>query len=669
MSERVNLAEFLTGFLAEAEEHLGSSRRHLLTLEVHAAKGEAQPKRVRELFRSLHTLKGLAAMIGIDPIVALAHEMETVLRGADGLGGRLELTAVERLIEGLGAIEQRVRALEAGRAVEPAPEALLHALASLEPAGGGRGHAAVKVALAEEIFEKLTESEKEQLALGVASGRTAIQLDFSPSTERAQAGITITSVRARLAEVAETVRVFPRAVPPSPEAPTGLSFVLIALTDHPVEEVATQVGVEGVRALAAQVPEPPLPLSSEPEAELAELAPTGRNTVRVEVSRLDDALEKLSALVVTRFRLARAAAELSAKGADTRELSATLVEASRQLRDLRAAIMRARMVRVSELLERLPLLVRGLSRATGKPVRLEMNAGRAELDKAVGERLFPAIVHLVRNAVDHGLEPGAERDRAGKPLEGRVEVSCTEHNNNQLELRISDDGRGVDAAAVARRAQVAEVADDAALLDLLARPGFSTREVADHTSGRGVGMDVVSRIVRRLGGALELFNRPGEGATFVVRVPLSITIVDAFTFVAGGQPFAIPVGAVEEIVEVHAERLVEGPCPRSEGARGRLFERRGEAVPLFSLVELLRLNGASDGHKALLVRLQGEPFAFAVDKVVGQQEVVVRPLEDPLVRVPGVTGTTDLGDGKPTLVVDLLALGARLSKAPKEVPQ
>ncbi len=175
----------------------------------------------------------------------------------------------------------------------------------------------------------------------------------------------------------------------------------------------------------------------------------------MEVTRLDDALERLSALVVTQFRLVRAAAELRAAGADVRALAQVIGENARQLRDLRAAIMRARMVSVAELAGAGAALVRGLSRATGKAARLEVATGHAELDKAVAERIFPAIVHLVRNAVDHALETPEERRAAGKPEVGLVSVACFERSNNQLELTVSDDGRGVDAAAVAARAGVA----------------------------------------------------------------------------------------------------------------------------------------------------------------------------------------------------------------------
>ena len=387
--------------------------------------------------------------------------------------------------------------------------------------------------------------------------------------------------------------------------------------------------------------------------------PARRGVVRVDVARLDEAMDRLSSLVVSRFRLTHAAASLAERGVDVRELNGLLLEHARQLRDLRGAILHVRMVPISEVLDRVPIIVRSLRRSTGKPVRLEIDGGAAELDKAVAERLFPAIVHLVRNAVDHALETPDERRRRGKPEEGRVRVTCTQHSNARLVLSVQDDGRGIDRALVARRAGVDVPANDAALLDLLCRPGLSTRDEVSTTSGRGMGMDIIRRVaVDQLGGELLLESRWGEGTTFTMIVPLTISIIDAFTFECAGQRFAVPVAIVEEIVEIDAKDLTSVSSAGGGSALG-VFFRRGESVPLIPLERVFRLGKerTEGSRKAIVVRRAGEPMAFAVDRLIAQQEVVVRPLEDPLVQVPGISGATDLGDGQPTLVVDLVALG------------
>jgi two-component system chemotaxis sensor kinase CheA len=671
---------FIAGFIAEAEEHLSAANTHLLAIEQPAARGEATPRQVRELFRAFHTVKGLAAMVGIDAIVDISHAMEAVLREADRASGKLPAGAVELLLQGVGAIEQRVRALAKNKPVRKAPPELVAALNGLRQ-GGSEGQAgpSARATVPPELWAKLGPAEREQVVQGLRAGRRGVLIQFTPTPERAAAGVNVTSVRERVAAIAELVKVIPRSVPTSAEAPGGLAFALIVLAVAPDAELAAAADV-GTDALTAFTLEEAAPEASATglDEQLTDEELQRRGFVRVEVSRLDDALERLSALVVTQFRLTRAAADLRQTGADTRALGHVITENARQLRDLRAAIMRARMVSVAELLERVPLIVRGLSRATGKAARLEIVAGHAELDKAVAERVFPAIVHLVRNAVDHALETPAERRAAGKPETGVVTVACVERADNQLELTVTDDGRGIDAQSVARKAGVAVPATAEALLELLARPGLSTKAEVTTTSGRGVGMDVVKRIaVDDLHGDLTLTTSPGQGTTFSLRIPLSITIVDAFSFVCGGETFVVPVSTVEEIQEVDLTHTVRGPdrrkAPRGEPDRRRsksgaqMMQRRGEAVPVLRLDELFGLPAPDEGRrKAIIVRRNGEPYAFAVDRMLGQQEVVVRPIEDALVRVHGVAGTTDLGDGRPTLVLDLIALGGGLAGAAGE---
>jgi two-component system chemotaxis sensor kinase CheA len=487
--------------------------------------------------------------------------------------------------------------------------------------------------------------------------------------------------------VAEIVKVVPLSRPTGGGGGSGLVFALLVLSAGADAQVAEILGVapEALQVVAEPAAPPPAAVAAAQDEGLplygvldtpdedAELAPQRQGIVRVETARLDEAMERLAALVVSRSRLARAAASLTQAGANTRELLQLLQENARQLRDLRAAIVRVRMVKVGEVLERLPLIVRGLRRSTGKQVGLQLELGAAELDKAVGDRLFPAIVHLVRNAVDHALESPEERQAAGKPEEGLLRIVCRERSNAQLEVQVTDDGRGVDARAVASRAGVPTPESDEALLELLCRPGLSTRSEVTTTSGRGMGMDIVKRIaVDQLGGELHLRTQPGQGTTFTLRVPLTISIVDAFVFESGEQRYAVAVSTVEELVEVEPERIIRGPGGRTAGGRAvGLIQRRGAAVPLLHLDALLgqaapAADGAPGGTKALVVRQRGEPVAFAVDRLLGQQEIVIRPLEDALVRVRGVTGATDLGDGRPTLVLDLVALDAGQSQQGRE---
>jgi len=675
----VDVAEFRSAYLAEVDDHLEAAGAHLLALERAAAQGQADPRAVREVFRALHTIKGLSAMMGVEPIVALSHRMEGALRSLQQSGAPAPAT-VDTFFQGIRAIEQRVRALAEGATVPEPPTPLLEALDALlgvEPSPRAQAEAPA-LTLPAELEAKLGDAERQQITAGIKAGRRAVRADFSPSPARAEQGLTITSVRERLGALAEIVKVIPLSRPPSDETPGGLTFALVLLTAATDEVLADAAGLpagdvtplSAPRAAVAVVPPPdpsgPGDLTFERGPDLDELP--RRGVIRVELERIDEAMDRLSALVVTRYRLERCAADMGEAGAPVRELTRLLGEQARELRDLRAALLRVRMVPISEILERLPLILRGIRRSTGKQVRLEVEGAGAELDKAVAERLFPAIIHLVRNAVDHGIEAPEERERAGKPREGTLRITCSAASTAALDVLIADDGRGVDRAEVARRAGVAaEPQSDADLLDLLCAPGFSTRTEATTTSGRGMGLNIAKRVVTAdLGGELTLRSQPGAGTTFALRVPLSVAIVDAFAFQCADQRFVAPVAMIDEIVEVDPASVWQGP------GRTPFFERRGTAVPLVSLEAALwgesgrasaasSVDRATTNHKkALIVRRGGEPTAFTVDRLLGQREAVIRPLADPLVKVTGVSGATDLGDGRPTLVLDLMALAAAL---------
>lgn len=673
MTVATDLKEFLAAYLVEAEEHVTVANARLLALEAAQRAGANDPKALRDLFRSLHTIKGLSSMVGVDAVVTIAHRMEAFVRELDRSGAAPPPRATDVLLRGVQAISQRIGALGQGESAQPPSRKLLAELDALAGQDAGMSlRSAATLDLEPALLEKLAPFEIEQLARGIAAGRRGVLGHFQPSPERAAQGFSINSVRERLSSLAELVRVLPRSVPVSPEAPGGLAFALLLLTNAPDTVVAEMMGVEvdSLSTIHDRAGPEPLPgngLDEVPggdEARHDALTPGARKgIVRVDVNRLDEAMEGLSTLIVTRFRLARAVAALAAQGVNTRELSDVVAENARQLRDLRAAIVRVRMVPVADLLDRIPLLVRGLQRTTNRRVRLELEGGSAELDKSVSERLFPVLVHLVRNAVDHAIETPDERLRRGKPQEGALKIVCSARANSRLEVSVSDDGRGIDRHAVARRAGRPVPETEPELLELLCVPGLSTREVATTTSGRGMGMEIVKRVVvEELGGELELDTRVGSGTTFTLRVPLTISIVDAFSFECSGQRFVVPVATVEEIVELDRTGVVQVPANDAGGPEVEVILRRGQAVPVIELSRLFGMaQSSAESRKAIVVRRAGAPLAFAVDRMLGQQEVVIRPMSDALVRAPGVSGATDLGDGKPTLVLDLVALGTTLS--------
>lgn len=673
MAETSDLQEFVAAYVVEAEEHLETASTQLLAVENALRAGSANLKGVREAFRAIHTVKGLSAMVGVEPVVTIAHRMESILRGHDRRAAKLPLDSIDVLLSGLRSMRELVNTFGEGKLVPlPHPE-LLRALDALDAGHGVEASELPSLELDEQLSKKLGPLELEQLRAGLSDGQRVVRIDFTPSVEKSALGITINQVRERTQRLGEIVKVFPVANPAPGASAGGLAFVIVLLTTAANSAVAEAASVDesSLRVLAQPTASPPPVLVDDGlDADDAPAVPAldearsrQRGVVRVDVSRLDETVEGLSALIVTRFKLARAVKALREKGIDTRALEEIVTDNARQLRTLRSAILRVRMVPVAELLERTPLIVRNLRRTMNRLVRLELEPGGAELDKAVAERLFPALVHLLRNAVDHAIETPDERIRRGKPEEGLICIECSSTSNRWLEMRISDDGRGIDPQAVARRANAAVPSNAAGLLALICRSGLSTRDIATTVSGRGMGMEIVQRIVtEQLGGELTLSSEVGRGTTFTLRVPLSISVIDAFSFLCAGQRFVTPVGTVEEIVEVDRRAVIDAPSPGGT-APLRLVRHRGRVVPLLSLARLFALDADSSENTALIVRRGDEAVAFAVDRMLGQQEVVVRPLNDVLVRVPGVSGATDLGDGQPTLVLDLFSLSTRAGLA------
>ncbi|MEO8553072.1 MAG: chemotaxis protein CheW [Kofleriaceae bacterium] len=660
MSERVDLQEFIGGFVVEAEELLTTANACLLELDAAIGQGLSKPKAVRELFRALHTIKGLAGMVGVEPIMELAHALETLLRTADRGGGKLQRGAVEVSLQGVRAIAERVRAVAEGRPPAAAPVRLIEQINATDSASET---VSAPLAIAHEWDARLSASERQQVHQEMASGVPAWTLAFTPSETKAAHGISIATVRSALSELGDIVKVTPRTRIGADGKQAGITFEILLLATAPPEQLATILAedvstITQIAPATAHAPAPEPELQPEP-AEEHEGTGLGRSTVRVELGRLDILEDQLAALIVSRFRLERELAAQAARGIDVRKLREVTDLQARQLRDLRRAILSVRMVRVAEVLEPLALLVRSVARTSHKEVRLELDVRDAELDKAVADRLLPAMIHLVRNAVDHAIEPPEVREQVGKPRVGTIRISCGEIAGKQLSLVVRDDGRGIDRDAVARRAH-RQVPDDQVLLDVLTTPGFSTRDAVTQTSGRGVGMDIVQRVaVQELGGELALSTEVGVGTTFTLTVPLTIAIVEVFTFECAHQPFVVPVSSIEEIFELGEDRII--PPSKDAGHAVTLVHRRGHALPLISLGARLAIGDGTDARKAMVIRHNGELIAFAVDRMLGRQEVVVRPVDDPLVRARGVAGATDLGDGRPTLVLDLSELGGRAS--------
>jgi two-component system chemotaxis sensor kinase CheA len=323
------------------------------------------------------------------------------------------------------------------------------------------------------------------------------------------------------------------------------------------------------------------------------------------------------------------------------------------LSSLQRMILELRMVPVSTALDRVARLVRDASRAAGKEIDFEVEGGDIELDQAVLDAMVDPLVHLLRNAVDHGIEPPDRRESAGKSRRGRIRIEVSRERNS-VRMLVIDDGRGVDTEAVERRGrEVGLLEPEAAvgsadeILRLLFQPGFSTAQAVTELSGRGVGLDVVAGRIRGLGGAIELSTASGEGTTFTLRVPITLALAHALRIGVGEEEYALPITHVKEVVPLDGAN-------RDAAQRGTLMVR-DVAV---SLVDLGRVLGSGSGSPsaAVVAELGERRVAVAVDRVIGHEQIVVKPFDAPVGTLPVFSGATILPDGRPALLIDPLSV-------------
>ena len=635
--------QFIEDYFAEADEHLAVTRRALLALEGGGERPE--PAQLRELFRSLHTLKGLSGMVGDVTAERVAHALEDSLRSAEQRTLGLDEPFVDALF---AAVELLERCIAARRTGSSPPDAglVLARLAELGPPGVATGTAT-----------QAGHGEHDAMTgVRTADAREMIYLvEFTPSAALAERGVGVDAVRGRLQSVGRLLDARPRIVG------GGVTFDFrIAAPVHQAFDPAWEA--DGMRWSILEAAETTTE-AARGEEEVPRPAASGAmpasstSVVRVDLARLDGVMRLVGDLVVSRSRLEEVIRAASTDGgaASLDALEETNAAMERQLRQLRESVMRIRLVPFGEVFERLRFAARDAIRESGKRVEIAFHGQSTEIDKVVVDRMLEPLLHLVRNAVSHGIEAPADRLAAGKSAEGRLTLRASA-SGDRIRVEVQDDGAGIDVEVVARKARARgllapddELTSDR-LLDVLSTPGFSTRDAADRTSGRGIGMDVVRSAIRSLAGDVSVETRPGHGTCFRIELPLTLMILDALLVEIGGRQMAVPQPALREILQIDTASIVSFE-------NNDIVAWRDSTLPLLGLAQLFGFE--SDQRSTLYVLVVGSesaPVGLLVDRLLGLREIVVLPVADPLVAVPGIGGATELGDGRVTLILDAAAL-------------
>lgn len=623
-------ARYAALFAAESRVLLDAATRALGTW-AGAPAGDASDA-LDGVFRAVHSLKGMAAAMALGGAESLAHELETILaRVRDGALPRSGACA-DALVDGVDALDRAIEQAERGIDADTRNDvARLHAALGVATSG------AEAVAVV-----------RPRASLTATPGTFVVRITFARNA--ALAGVRATMALRNLAALGAIDASVPAESDVLSSDFDGILAVRVRTeaTVDTLERAARNAGdVAAVEVERPAIVEPTLPNA------------TPARHVRIERERLDALLDVAGELALARGRLV-ATVGATADPA----VAAALADLTRLVGSLHEEVRAARMAPAAEVFERLPRVVRDVGRAVGKRAELVIEGSDVALDRAVLEELSEPLVHLLRNAVDHGLESSAERAAAGKAAVGRITLRA-ERDRDGVLVSVIDDGRGIDrgrvidrAGETVRDAHSAEVDDDA-LLALLARPGLSTAAEVTNVSGRGVGVDAVRECLRAIGGSLELWTERGVGTRFTMRVPLTLALGRALVTRVDGEAYAVPVSGVRETAEVHPSDV------RTYGAR-EVVTVRGEEMPLVRLGAALGVASAPraashDGAdaaplEAAVIEVGNRRAALIVDAIDGQQDLVVKPLPPVRGTFRIFGGVTILEDGTPALVIDAPAL-------------
>ena len=670
-----NSSRAIKDFLAESEEILEKLNLDLVTLgDAIENGGDVDPGLLNAIFRGAHSFKGISGMFGFDDLCELCHHMENLL---DSLRlGKVQLS--EKLIETLFALLEVLTRLVHGKAEsEDFTLDITPSIQRIDALLRGEGLSQQPLAaqgIDPAILRVLTEYEEHRLNESIKNGKNIL---------RVAANFSLMSFDVELAALTDQLNQYGEVLSTLPSAgdiPGHIGFQLLFGTRCSSEELEGVLQSEDLTVVclySSAVIAAPLGLPAKPhpsrgvamevevvakegdgneEEQAASLRSLSR-TVRVDIDKLDHLMNIVGELVLSKSSITAIAVQLKQQASNdlTVELQKATRGLERRLEELQQGVMDVRMVPISQIFDKMVRIIRRVSNDQGKRIALDIRGAETELDKLIVEDLSDPLMHLIRNAVDHGIESGEERVAAGKSEKGTITLWAAQKGNHVV-LEIGDDGRGIDANRVRQKAiERGLISPETELsrediYNLIFLPGFSTRDEVTDLSGRGVGMDVVKNNIAALSGAIEIDSEFGRGTLMTITLPITLAIIKALIVRVSGRSYAIPINSVLEtlMIEATAIRTIE---------RREVLELRQKTLPLLRLTEVFALPvEAKQGSARSFVVVTGmaeKRIGIMVDELTGQQDVVIKSLGKTLSFVRGIAGAADLGNQKTILVLDV----------------
>lgn len=678
----------LNEFLSEAQEIVESYNRNLLALDEGRSHGRFDPEVLNDAFRAVHSLKGLSGLFGVTRMTNLSHNLENLL---DSLRlGRIELspTVLDLLFEAVGLFNRVIGETAGGGSEEEI--GIEEFIARVERVAHRRGEVTESLPwggfeLDQGLLSVLTEYEEHRLRENIKAGRLLYRIHAAFDLMSIDKGLD--TLKSKLKPIGEVITYLP-----STEAASDQQIELDVILGTPKTREEVVAAIEGSVGEVVAIPRKNAPVAPEPattqraavpahsaEAESGSTAATGASmlddaptelslksvaqTVRVDIRKLDTLMNIVGELAIARAGFYGILEQLKSDRIHlplARAMQHELRSFSRKLDELQAGILEVRMVPLGQVFDKLSRVVRKISRDAGKDIRLVISGSDTELDKLIVEELSDPLMHVIRNCIDHGIERPNERARAGKPVAGTIGISA-EQRGNHVVIEIEDDGAGLDERGLVRKAVERGLVDEDQARELSQReiynliflPGVTTKQVADEMSGRGVGMDVVKTNIARLSGIIDVESEAGLGTKLTITLPITLAIIQALVVRAAGRTFAMPLNSV-------LESLLIGQLDISTIERREVMSLRGQTLPLARIERIFNLERleAARPHRqfVVVVGLAQHRIGLLVDELIGQQDIVIKPLGRTLEGIPGIAGATELGGKKTVLVLDVAAL-------------
>ncbi|MGG4091240.1 chemotaxis protein CheW [Paenibacillus lautus] len=683
----MDMNQYLTMFIDESNDHLQSLNENMLQLE-------SNPDDigiVQIIFRSAHTLKGMAATMGYEDLASLTHQMENVLDLVRNEKLKMQDFIFDTLFKSLDALESMVQDITEGGDGKADVSSIVASLQSIvRGEGASPGGAAAEGDNSPVAVQgiELDEFQFSVLDQSISEGHKVLYIQVTLREDCQLKAVRAYMVFETLERSGEIVKTYPD-VQEIEQGEFDRVFSLYYITQRETQDIESQIlGVSEIEtttvvaldheslqqmvqesAATAEAVKPQVseaapaavasPEAKSPSAPAKESKAPARNagggnpsrTIRVDIERLDVLMNLFSELLIDRVRLEQLASE-----SKNQELTDTVEHMSRVSSDLQNIVLKLRMVPVDTVFNRFPRMVRDLAKTLDKKIDLIITGAETELDRTVIDEIGDPLVHLLRNSADHGVEPVADRIAAGKPETGTVHLRAF-HSGNNVFIEIEDDGRGIYrdkilknalAKGVVTEAEAATMTDDE-VNQLLFAPGFSTAEKISDVSGRGVGLDVVKSKIVALGGNVTIYSTPGKGTNFSVQLPLTLSIIAAMLIRMGSEKYAIPLSSI-----VETGIIKRGQIKHVHGSR--MIQFRESLIPVISLSRLFEIpdfdEELEEETEIVVIRKGDRLAALTIDDFIGQSEIVIKNLGKYLPAIQGVSGATILGDGQVALIID-----------------